>query len=98
MIRGVPGTHDYKIISKFFKKIKSNNFKSIKLPKFDKSIDDRSKKKNWFNVKERPEIVILEGWCVGAKPQLNYLIKHPTNVLEKHEDNALGKFIQRTFF
>ena len=47
------------------------------------------KKKYWFNIKERPEIVILEGWCVGAKPQSNFLIKKPVNLLEKYEDKDL---------
>ena len=56
--RGVPGTHDINLIKKFFHFIKKKKFKKIKLPKFDKSIDDRLKKKYWFNVKERPEIVI----------------------------------------
>ena len=64
-------------------------FKKIKLPKFDKSIDDRLNEKYWFNVKERPEIVIFEGWCVGAKPQLNSLLKKPINILEKYEDKDL---------
>jgi len=87
--RGVPGTHDINLIKNFFYFVKKKRFKKAKLPKFDKSIDDRSKKKYWFNIKERPEIVILEGWCVGAKPQLNYLIKKPKNVLEKYEDKDL---------
>ena len=39
--------------------------------------------------KKRPEIVILEGWCVGAKPQSNKLIKKPVNILEKNEDKNL---------
>ena len=55
----------------------------MKLPKFEKSTDDRSKKKHWFNLKQKPEIVILEGWCVGAKPQLNSLIRKPLNNLDK---------------
>ena len=42
--RGVPGTHDINLIKKFFYFIKKKNFKKIKLPKFDKSIDDRLKK------------------------------------------------------
>jgi len=63
--------------------------KKTKLPKFDKTIDDRFKKKYWFNVKERPEIVILEGWCVGAKPQSKSLIKEPVNILERYEDEDL---------
>jgi len=87
--RGVPGTHDINLIKKFFYFIKRKNFKKTKLPKFDKSIDDRLKKKYWFNVKERPEIVILEGWCVGAQPQPNFLIKKPINILEKYEDQDL---------
>ena len=87
--RGVPGTHDINLIKKFFYFVKNKRFKKTKLPKFDKSIDDRSKKKYWFNIKERPEIVILEGWCVGAKPQSNFLIKKPVNLLEKYEDKDL---------
>ena len=87
--RGVPGTHDINLIKKFFYFVKNKRFKKTKLPKFDKSIDDRSKKKYWFNIRERPEIVILEGWCVGAKPQSNFLIKKPVNLLEKFEDKDL---------
>ena len=87
--RGVPGTHDTNLVKKFFYFIKRKKFKKTKLPKFDKSIDDRLKKKYWFNIKERPEIVILEGWCVGAKPQSNSLIKKPINILEKYEDKNL---------
>ena len=87
--RGVPGTHDTNLVKKFFYFIKRKKFKKIKLPKFDKSIDDRLKKKYWFNIKERPEIVILEGWCVGARPQSNSLIKKPVNILEKYEDENL---------
>ena len=87
--RGVPGTHDVNLIKKFFYFVKKKKFKKIKLPKFDKSIDDRLKKKYWFNIKEKPEIVILEGWCVGAQPQPNSLIKKSINVLEKYEDQDL---------
>ena len=85
-IRGVPGTHDINFVNKFFNIIKNKKFKKTKLPKFDKSIDNRLKKKYWFNIKKKPEIVILEGWCVGAKPQPNSLIKKPINLLEKYED------------
>jgi len=87
--RGVPGTHDVNLINKFFYFIKKKKFKKTKLPKFDKSIDDRLKKKYWFNIEDRPEIVMLEGWCVGAQPQSNSLIKKPINILEKYEDQDL---------
>jgi len=88
-IRGVPGTHDISLVKKFFDFIKKKNFKKFKLPKFDKSMDERLKKKYWSNIKKRPEIVILEGWCVGAKPQSNSIINKSINVLEKYEDKHL---------
>ena len=39
------------------------------IPKFDKSIDDRCNKKLWYKIKKKPDVLILEGWCVGAEPQ-----------------------------
>ena len=87
--RGVPGTHDINLVKKFFNFIKKEKFRKIKLPKFEKARDDRLKKKYWYSVKKKPEIVILEGWCVGAKPQTNSLIRKPINILEKYEDRDL---------
>ena len=87
--RGVPGTHDINLVKKFFNFIKKEKFRKIKLPKFEKARDDRLNKKYWYSVKKKPEIVILEGWCVGAKPQTNSLIRKPINILEKYEDRDL---------
>jgi len=87
--RGVPGTHDINFIKKLFYLIKKKNFKAFKIPKFDKSTDDRFNEKYWYTIKKKPEIVILEGWCIGAKPQSNFIIKKPMNVLEKYEDKNL---------
>jgi len=89
MTRGVPGTHDYKIILNFFKKVKSKNFKSIKLPKFDKSTDDRYKRKLWYKIKSKPDVVIFEGWCVGAKSQNTTKLKKTINSLERVKDPNL---------
>ncbi len=69
MTRGVPGTHDINIMLNFFKKTKSKNFRSLKLPKFDKAIDDRCDKKLWYSIKKRPDVIIFEGWCVGARAE-----------------------------
>ena len=92
--RGVPGTHDMDLLKKFFYNLKKENLKKFKSPKFDKSTDDRFKKKYWYDIKRKPEIVILEGWCVGAKSQSNVLIKKPINILEKQEDK---NFIWRKY-
>jgi len=87
--RGVPGTHDIDLIKFFFNIVKKKKFKKINLPKFEKAEDNRLKKKYWHNIKKKPEIIILEGWCVGAKPQPQSLIKKPVNILEKYEDKNL---------
>ena len=89
LTRGVPGTHDIKIMLDFFRKIKTKNFKSLKLPKFNKANDDRYKKKHWYKLKSRPDVVIFEGWCVGAKPQSLRLLKKPINAIEKTYDKSL---------
>ena len=93
--RGVPGTHDINLIKKFFNSVKRKKFKKFKVPRFDKSLDDRFKKKYWPSINKKPEIVILEGWCVGAKAQTNFMIKKPINTLEKYEDN---NFVWRNYF
>ena len=94
MVRGVPGTHDINIMLDFFKRIKEKKFKSIKLPRFNKATDDRYNKKLWYSVKRRPDVIIFEGWCVGAKAEQNYTLKTPINSLEKLKDQ---KIIWRRF-
>ena len=46
--RGVPGTHEIGLVKKFFYFIKKKKFKKFKLLRFDKSTDDRVKKKYWL--------------------------------------------------
>ena len=89
MTRGVPGTHDVQMMLNFFKKVKSKNFKKIELPNFNKEIDDRAPKKNWYNIKEKPDVIIFEGWCVGAKAELSKTLKKSINSLEKADDQKL---------
>ena len=88
MTRGVPGTHDANIMLNFFKKIKVKKFKSLKLPKFNKAIDDRCKQSLWYKIKSKPDVIILEGWCVGARSQNFRELRKPINSLEKiHDQN-----------
>jgi len=88
MTRGVPGTHDIDIMLNFFKKIKVKNFKILKLPKFNKGVDDRCKQSLWYKIQSKPDVVILEGWCVGARSQNSKELKKPVNSLEKiHDQN-----------
>ncbi len=92
--RGVPGTHDVNIMFNFFQKIKSKNFKTLRLPKFNKATDDRCKKKLWYLIRKKPDIIIFEGWCVGARAEKDNTLKKPINSLEKLYDK---KLIWRSF-
>ena len=87
--RGVPGTHDYKMLTNVFNYLTRRKFKTIRIPKFDKAIDDRSKVRYWQTIKKKPDIIIFEGWCVGARPQSIKELKKPLNSLEKEEDTNL---------
>ena len=86
LTRGVPGTHDINMMLNFFRKSKSKKFKRLKLPTFNKAVDDRFNKKKWYDLKKRPDIIIFEGWCVGAKSEKNTTLKRTINSLEKAKD------------
>jgi D-glycerate 3-kinase len=88
MTRGVPGTHDIDLMLSFFKKVKTKKFKNIQVPKFNKAIDDRCPKSLWYKIKSKPDVVIFEGWCVGARAQTNIQLKKPINSLEKVYDQG----------
>ncbi len=84
--RGVPGTHDTKILFQCIKNFKNTKFQKMIIPKFDKSMDDRHPKNKWLKVNKKPNIVIFEGWCVGATAQKKSDLNFPINKLEKKED------------
>ena len=86
LTRGVPGTHDTKMILNCIKKLKNTKFKKVTIPKFNKATDDRVSKKKWLKIKKKPNIVIFEGWCVGVEQQKNKDLLIPINELEKHQD------------
>ena len=86
LTRGVPGTHDINMILNFFRESKSKKFKRLKLPKFNKAIDDRYNKKKWYDLKKRPDVIVFEGWCVGAKSEKNTTLNKAINSLERAKD------------
>ena len=86
LTRGVPGTHDINMMLNFFRKSKNKKFKRLKIPTFNKAIDDRFSKKKWYDLKKRPDVIIFEGWCVGAKAEKNSSLSKTINFMEKTKD------------
>jgi D-glycerate 3-kinase len=85
--RGVPGTHDINFLVNFFKNFIKKDNNNFLIPKFDKSFDDRFSKNFWYKIKNNNDVFILEGWCVGARPENSFQnLKKPINKLEALED------------
>ena len=86
LTRGVPGTHDTRMLKGCIQNLKNFKFRKSMIPKFDKSNDDRFPKNKWLKVNKKPNVVIFEGWCVGVTPQKKSDLITPINQLEKEHD------------
>jgi D-glycerate 3-kinase len=103
--RGVPGTHDTKLGIHTLHDLAQG--KNVQLPRFDKARDDRHPQAAWDTITGPVDLVLFEGWCVGAKPQGLEALTQPINALEANEDvdgrwrryvnDALGGEYQRLF-
>ena len=82
--RGVPGTHDVTLALAVLTALK--NAEPVMLPQFDKSLDDRVASSCWKTLELPVDIILFEGWCVGALPQNNKQLQPPVNELEAQED------------
>ncbi len=82
--RGVPGTHDValaeKMLADFGREI------DIVLPRFDKAADTRRPEAEWARRSGPFDVILFEGWIVGAKPQAQEALPEPVNALERDED------------
>lgn len=83
--RGVPGTHDIPLGLATLHGIDAGQ--AIRLPRFDKARDDRSPAETWPTAPAPIDIVLFEGWCVGALPQPPAALAVPVNALEASEDS-----------
>lgn len=83
-VRGVPGTHDVALGHAVFDSCGRRG--NIGLPRFAKELDDRLPVDRWSNVEGPLDIVLFEGWCVGATPQDDAELGPPVNALERQQD------------
>lgn len=103
--RGVPGTHDISLGLEVLDDLESGL--PVALPRFDKARDERVAERDWPIVDPGCEVVLLEGWCLGALPQPPGDLLQPVNALEAEADpdgrwrsfvnDALGDVYQRLF-
>lgn len=87
--RGVPGTHDVDLGLRVIRCLRRGE--PVALPRFDKATDDRVSVARWPRWEGPCDVVIFEGWCIGARPQRAEDLKQPINGLERLED-ATGEW------
>ncbi len=83
--RGPPGTHDLVLGEDVLARLLAGD--SVALPVFDKGLDDRVDPSLWPSATGPVDIVLFEGWCVGARPQASAALEEPVNDLERDEDS-----------
>ena len=84
-IRGLPGTHDigrgHQILDQL---LNAGPTAVTRIPRFDKAIDDRVPVADFDSFVGRPDLILLEGWCVGALPGPAW--EGPINAREARDD------------
>ena len=82
--RGVPGTHDVSLAQTTFDRLRG--YGTVSIPRFNKAIDNPFPVVDWPVIHSPPDIVLVEGWCWGVKPQTKAQLAEPVNALERDED------------
>mgnify|MGYP001822923029 CR=1 FL=1 len=83
--RGVPGTHDISLAIKTINSLQNQNSR-VAIPRFNKAMDDRLPEQQWDIIDAPIDIIVFEGWCLGAKAQTQDQLNIAINELERDED------------
>jgi len=88
--RGVPGTHDVGALYSALRRVAdAAPGESVELLQFSKADDDR--RSDIRTVTGKFDVVLFEGWCIGASPERDSDLVTPINALEREHD-AAGQF------
>ena len=83
--RGVPGTHDIPLALETIASLVDGSGETL-IPRFDKSRDDRIPLEQCDSISGPVDIIVFEGWCVGAEAQTAKQLVKPLNSLETERD------------
>ncbi|RIJ31130.1 hypothetical protein [Henriciella algicola] len=102
--RGPPGTHDVLLLMETLTALQTAQpGEEIRLPRFSKRDDDRAEP-TVLTMEDRPSLVILEGWLMGAAPDPSAPLDAPLNSIEaedpsgawrQYQEEQLGGFYAR---
>ncbi len=84
--RGVPGTHEIKIFSRLVSVARGETAEpGFMVPRFDKGADDRCAEGTPFPT-DGVDVILFEGWCIGASAQDFQSLETPCNDFEQERD------------
>lgn len=85
--RGPPGTHDVALACRTLDALRGMPPGDIvRVPRFDKLADTRLPPSRWASVRERPGLIVFEGWFLGVRPQPAQALIEPVNPMEREQD------------
>jgi len=85
--RGVPGTHDVQLGMDTIAALRAaRSGQDVCLPRFDKAHDEPVSSECRETARGPIDLLIFEGWCLGALPQTESELLLPCNDLERIED------------
>ena len=85
--RGVPGTHDMALMLEVLSRLlAAQDGTDTRWPLFDKLSDDRATEDHWWTFTGRPDLIVIEGWCVGLPANRLPPWAGPINALESECD------------
>lgn len=82
--RGPPGTHDTALGIATIDAVRRGA--AVRLPRFAKPLDEPLPPAAWPELGAGCDVLLFEGWCVGARPQPEAMLAAPANALERDED------------
>lgn len=99
--RGPPGTHDVARAIDVIDAIRRGA--PVRAPSFDKGVDDRRSPEHDFALPAALDVLIFEGWCVGATAEEEASLVAPINELERKRDpdgvwrRAVNDFLKNAY-
>lgn len=85
--RGPPGTHDLALLNGTLDALQAADPDArTPIPAFDKLADNPVPRTRRAAFVGRPQLILLDGWCLGAAPQRQDQLATPVNALEAKED------------
>jgi D-glycerate 3-kinase len=83
-VRGPPGTHDVALGLAVLESL--GRAGPTALPRFDKAADQPLPRAAWPIGQGPVDVILFEGWCLGARPQPPEALLAPINALERERD------------